>query len=256
MIQPATQSLTFVNEHLKFQKVNLIDPATSFYLHLAAEVDRSRAPFFFTSSKSKKRLIAQCRQWCAEIQKEIGVISAVVFKASLIPPGRGKFLEQRLGKVYIAKFDLAILIETTDLETIRLIQGTPTYQQMERAIKNISTYTHFITARNIRRIDAVNHEHQGVFLFNYFFADSTEQNLDVWEYTAGWFQQETGLDNSTVLLPEYPEDSQYSIINHCRWNKMMDILPSLIFKKTFHTFVLANFEANHVAAMPILYKLA
>lgn len=35
-----------------------------------------------------------------------------------------------------------------------------------------------------------------------FFADSLEQNLGVWEYTAGWFQEETGLDNSTVLVPK------------------------------------------------------
>ena len=37
---------------------------------------------------------------------------------------------------------------------------------------------------------------------------------------------------------------------------MGDVLPSMIFKRTFRTFVLANFEANDVAAMPILYRLA
>jgi len=37
---------------------------------------------------------------------------------------------------------------------------------------------------------------------------------------------------------------------------LIHILPSLIFKKSFKEFVLNNFEANNVAAMPILYKLA
>jgi hypothetical protein len=37
---------------------------------------------------------------------------------------------------------------------------------------------------------------------------------------------------------------------------MKDILPSLIFKKSFHTYVLDNFYSNKVAAMPVLYKIA
>ena len=102
----------------------------------------------------------------------------------------------------------------------------------------------------------MDHSRQGVFLFNYFFADDTAQNLAVWEYTAGWFVQETGLNNSTVLLPRGGERSNYNIINHCRWDRMQDVLPSLIFKRTFRTYVLANFEANRVAAMPILYRMA
>lgn len=127
---------------------------------------------------------------------------------------------------------------------------------MEQAIKDAATYTHIITATNIKHISPVDHKRQGVFLFNYFFADNVEQNLAIWEYTAGWFQQETGLDNSTVLLPSEPGHSKYSIINHCRWNKMRDVLPSLIFKKSFRSYVLNNFYNNNVAAMPVLYKLA
>ena len=49
--------------------------------------------------------------------------------------------------------------------------------------------------------------------------------------------------------------SKYTIINHCRWDKLIDILPSLIFKKSFHSYVLDNFFANNVAAMPVLYKM-
>ncbi|MEO5499999.1 MAG: hypothetical protein ABIR31_01035, partial [Ginsengibacter sp.] len=63
-------------------------------------------------------------------------------------------------------------------------------------------------------------------------------------------------DNSTVLLPLYKQQSKFTIINHCRWDKLSDILPALLFKKSFHTYVLENFYANKVAAMPILYKIA
>jgi hypothetical protein len=127
---------------------------------------------------------------------------------------------------------------------------------MEKAIQAAASYVHTIEATNVRRIGPVDHSRQGVFLFNYFFADDVEQNLGIWKYTAGWFQSETGLDNSTVLLPVDAGRSRYSIINHCRWDRLSDILPSLIFKRSFHTYVLDNFEANQVAALPILYRLA
>jgi hypothetical protein len=113
-----------------------------------------------------------------------------------------------------------------------------------------------VTATNPKSMGPVDHERQGVFLFNYFFADDTAQNLAVWEYTAGWFGQETGLDNSTVLLPRDGERSEYNIMNHCRWDRLRDVMPSLLFKRSFRDYVLANFESNNVAAMPILYRMA
>jgi hypothetical protein len=34
------------------------------------------------------------------------------------------------------------------------------------------------------------------------------------------------------------------------------VLPSLIFKRSFHSYVLEHFRVNGVAAMPVLYRLA
>lgn len=249
-------NLKIVNKQLQFKSVSLIEPTTNFYLHIAAEIDQSPFPVFMTTSFKKKNLINEAKQWCKELENEDDIVSAVVFKAILIPPGKGKFLTEQPGKVQTAKYDFAILIETTSPEKIESIKNSTEYNRIESMIKKISTNIHVITATNIKHINPVNHQKQGVFLFNYFYANNLQQNLDIWEYTAGWFQQETGLDNSTVLLPINQEKSKYTIINHCRWNKMSDILPSLIFKKSFHSYVLDNFYVNKVAAMPVLYKIA
>lgn len=64
------------------------------------------------------------------------------------------------------------------------------------------------------------------------------------------------LDNSTVLRPVRSSDAGYTLINHCRWDRLRDVLPSLLFKRSFRTYVLAHFEANDTAPMPILYRLA
>ena len=102
----------------------------------------------------------------------------------------------------------------------------------------------------------MDHTRGGVFLFGYFYADSPAQNLAAWEQTAGWYQQETGLDNASVLMPTRADRSEYTLIDHCRWDRLSDVLPSLIFKRSFRDFVLARFDANDTVPMPILYKLA
>jgi Protein kinase domain len=63
----------------------------------------------------------------------------------------------------------------------------------------------------------------------------------------GSSKDQTGLDNSTLPHPIRPDESGYSVINHCRWNRLLDVLPSLIFKRPFHDDVLAHFEANRRA---------
>ena len=246
--------MTVVNEDARFPRAKLVEPAPSGYIHLAGEVDKR--PPFLPNSRRKRELIAECKRSCRQLEADPSVVSAVVFDALLIPPGRGELLKRRPGKVHLAHFDLAVLIETATLESADAVGASPVYAEMERAILEAATFTHRIVATNARRIDSVDHQRQGIFLFNHFFAEDTSQNLAVWEYTAGWFGQETGLDNSTVLLPREGETSDYNIVNHCRWDRLRDVLPSLLFKRSFRDYVLANFVANRVAAMPILYRMA
>lgn len=240
---------------MKFDKVSLVEPSDHHFLLLSAGVDRSALPFFLFTSSKKKQLLKYSKSACRELELIDGVESAVVFKASLIPPGKGKLLEER-PEVHIAKYDVVVLIETESKSIAENIKSHKLYTDLEKKISEAANNTLYLSASNVKKIDSVDHNRQGVFLFNFFYADNVQQNIGIWEYTAGWFQQETGLDNSIVLLPENPGQSDYKIINHCRWDSFSNILPSLIFKKTFETYVLDNFYENNVAAIPILYKLA
>jgi hypothetical protein len=248
-----TKTLTASNKGARFAQVKLAEPLPSGFVHVAAEVD-ARPPFL-PNSRKKRQLIARCKEWCRRLEGEPEVLGAVVFDALVATPGRGEFLERRPGEVHIARFDLAVLIETTTPEAADTFRASPVYTAMERTIREAATFTHVVTATNPKSMGPVDYKRQGVFLFNYFFADDTAQNLAVWEYTAGWFGQETGLDNSTVLLPRDGERSEYNIMNHCRWDPLRDVMPSLLFKRSFRDYVLANFESNNVAAMPILYRI-
>jgi hypothetical protein len=251
IIEPDLKRLLLAPEH---GKARLVEPAVSGYLLLAAEVDAQ--PFFLWSSRTKRHLVEDASAWCARIAWEAGVLEAVTFKAVLIPPiGEAAFLRRRRNKFHRARFDLVVLVETDSVERAEALRQGVIFRAFEDRVREDAGYVYVVAAGNAKRIGAVNHKRDGVFLFNYFYADSPEQNLAAWERTAGWFQQQTGLDNSTLLMPARPDLSQYALIDHSRWDHLRDILPSF-FKRSFRDFVLAQFDADDAAPMPILYRLA
>jgi hypothetical protein len=243
--------MNVVNHHLAFPPVALVEPSRACFTVLAAEVDTR--PAFLPSSRRKKRLLAQCKAQLAQLRELPGVTDAAVFNAVLVPPVRGASLNRRARR---ARYDVTVLIECRDEPASKALRAHAAFEALVGMLDRDARYMHLVTASNARRIGPVDHSRPGVFLFNYFYADSVERNLAVWNYTAGWFQAETGLDNSTVLRPAEYSPSHYTLINHCRWDSLHDILPSLLFKRTFRSYVLETFAANDVAAMPVLYRLA
>ena len=153
-----TSALNIVNPNLHFPKVSLIEPASSRFIHIAAEIDRR--PAFLWNSTAKRRLIAQCKQLCARLRKEPGVSDAVVFDALLIPPGQGEFVRRRADKVHIARFDCSVLIECETDEVMHHAQSHAAYKDMVRAIAESASYVHTIVASNPRRIGPVDHTRQ------------------------------------------------------------------------------------------------
>lgn len=238
-----------------FPKVDLVEPDGHGYLLTGAVVDR-RLPFgFFRESARKKQLLTKLRECAAALRAAPGVRAVTLYKALLVPPGRGRFLKQR-PKAHIARYDVVVLLEANSPDAARAVRASADWTALQSGMETASDDVYDIAAGNVKRIGAVDRSRDGVFLFNFFFADNLEQNLAVWEYTAGWFEDQTGLHNSTVLLPEPGEREDYTIINHCRWDSLWNILPSLLLKPSFRGYVLAHFEANATAAIPILYRLA
>lgn len=247
-------NLKIVNQHLQYNKVSLISTLTSSFIHIAAEIDTASTPLFLTTTAKKKVFIQKCKKWSKEIEKTEGVIEVSLFKATIIPPGFGQYIKENLNNIHLAKFDFVILIETVSDDITEKVKNLEAFNMIKNEITKVASFHHIMYASNVRRIGSVNHKKKGVFLFNYFSAKNREQNLKIWEYTAGWFEHETSLNNSTLMLPT-EENQLYSIVNHCRWDKYIDILPSLIFKKSFKKYVLDNFYANNLGAQPILYKI-
>jgi hypothetical protein len=251
-IQAIAPDFTYVDVGRRFPQAKLVEPTTSGYLLVAAEVDRR--PMFLPNSRPKRRLLRQLKEQVASLRADQRVLEAVAFDGLLTPARRGQLLNHRPG-VPIARFDLAVLAETTSPTTATDLEGGPSWRELVGMIQAASRRSYRLRAHNVRRMGLVDHHRKGVFLFNYFYADRTDLNLAAWQYTAGWFADQTGLDNSTVLLPDATSEPRYRLVNHARWDRLRDILPALLFKRSFHTYVLEHFRVNGVAAMPVLYRL-
>jgi hypothetical protein len=247
--------LKIVGPKDQFPEVTLIEPVQSGYVMLALEVDHRPPIGFFLQSRRKTRLLQDLKTLAQTLCTQRDVLDATVFKALIVPPGRGAFLKKH-PHVAIARFDVVMLIEFVTIDAADHFKTTQLWTDALAMADQNARHSVNITASNTRHIGPVDHTRDGVFLFNYFYADSVDLNLKVWNYTAGWFQDQTGLDNSTVLLPRDASILPYTLINHCRWDSLRDILPALLFNKSFKPFVLDNFEQNNTAAIPILYKLA
>lgn len=233
------------------KKASLVEPNHNGYLLLAAETERR--PAWLPNSRSKRALVAAVQSAAEALRATANVKDVAVFDAILTPPGRGAFLKRRRGEVHVARFDFVVLLKAAGLEDAERIRASATWQDLKHKAESGAAHTIELTATNVRRMGDVDHSRDGVFLFNFFFADDVDQNVAVWEHTAGWWELETGLNNSEVLLPE-PGSSQYTIINHCRWDRLADFLPDLALKRGFRAHVEGTFDANDVAPMPILYR--
>jgi hypothetical protein len=245
--------ITLVGEG-RYPKAKLIEPTQSGYIVISAEVDRRLG--FFPNSRKKRRLIAECKQLCRQLAQDPNVLEAVVFDAIFITPGEDKeFLEKRRPGGRFPNFDLSVLIETSNPRAADTVKESALYERMERAIRDAANDTVTITPTNPKRIGPVDHSRNGSFLFNYFVATTPSKcSPSLTTRRAGG--QETGLDNSTVLLPREGERTDYAIINHCRWDHFWNFMPSILFKRSFRSYVLANFYANDITPRAHIYRLA
>lgn len=245
----------------------LKEPNTFGYLHLAAEVERPRP--FHKPAPARRAFLELLKEKARRlIAAEPGdVRRADVFHAFLIPPGTNPgltLIRERSYDVHVAEFDIVVLVECQSPQAALRVRQTPSFRALKDELDRAARFVHCIAASNPKRIAEVDKTRDGVFLFNYFYAADVASKgtrgleilLAVWEYTAGWWTAKANLTNSTPVQPLPGERSEYSLINHCRWDRALDVFPSLIFRPSLEQFVLANFTANDIAAMPVLYHLA
>ncbi|WP_234815450.1 hypothetical protein [Mycolicibacterium duvalii] len=231
---------------------DLTAPTARGYLVLAAETGAWAGPLPVPSGR-RRRLTRQLGALCEQLRRNEDVTEVTAFRAALRPPGEGTALLHRAG-VRPARYDVVVLVETRNVDAVEAVRTSRPYRDLADTMSRHARHLYRLAAANAARIADVDHTYDRWFLFNYFHGDDTEGVYRIWEYTAGWFQHRTDLPDSTLLRPLDGEPADYRLVNHASWPAVRTFLPSLLFRPSFRSFVLANFRANGIAAQPIIYR--
>ncbi|WP_067931094.1 hypothetical protein [Alicyclobacillus kakegawensis] len=247
--------LQIVNANDKYGRIKLSEPTTLGYIHIAAQTGDPSFPF---RANTDAELLSGLKELASHLEQLDAIETVTVFKAVGLPPvERLPYVRERADSIHVAQFDVVILIETKSPESIEQIQATHLYQVLVENLSQKAKDVHVMTARNSKRVGNVDKTRDGLFLFNYFVADDVNTMMELWDYLADWYRVEMGLNNSILLIPIHPETSDFLAINHARFDLgLPGFLAKQMSKKSFRDYMLANLEANHVGAMPILYRLA
>jgi hypothetical protein len=259
LMQTPTREPRIINPNPRYGRVRLIEPTTLGYLHLAAEVRPRRLPFL-PAGRRKTALLARLKELARRLESEHSdsIERVTVFDAIAMPPlERLPGVRERAGAIRVARFDVVVLVETRSPAAALDLQRTPAYLALAEALRSRARQLHVLVGRNAKRVGDVEKTRPGTFLFNYFVAPDPGLALELWDYLAGWYAVETGLDNSTLLVPVEGAPSDYVMINHARWDAHpLRVVLEQLTKPSFRRYVLANLAANRVVAMPVLYRLA
>lgn len=208
---------------------------------------------FLPRRRRVSELLRRLREIARRLEEREGVQRVTVFDGFAFAPASPSVKRHRAS----ARFDVVVLVETTTPSAIPAVRATEDFEELLTALRGAAKRLHVLAAANAKRVADVDKTRPGLFLFNYFVAEDAAVMLDLWDYLAGWYEVETGLDNSTLLVPQEGGRSDYVAVNNARWDAG---LPRFLFrqfsKRSFRTYVQANLEANHVGAMPVLYRLA
>jgi hypothetical protein len=246
-----------VSTRTRYGKVHLIEPAPLGYLHLAADVQAAHRPGpVLHRTRQKHQLLGVLKWQARRLAQAEAVQRATVYDALAFTPPGG-YVKDRPAPLPAAWFDVVVLVETASPEAATEIRARPGYQELAGTLTGQARRVHQVAARNVRRVGDVDKSRPGLFLFNYFAGHDPGLAIEVWDYLAGWYEAETGLDNSTLIAPVEGEKSDYVMINDARWDGSLPVFAARqLPKKTFRSYMLANLAAHHLAAMPVLYRLA
>lgn len=232
----------------RWTTAQLVEPVPSGYVLIAARSGRWSLPIP-PPRAARRRMLQQAHAAARQLADDATVRDVVVLRGIARPPGRRDAPSDPYPLP--ASYDVALLAETVDPAAAGTLADSGPLDDLRAQLGDPLV----IVGRNVRRIGPVDHARQGVFLLNYFSAETTADTLDAWQYTAGWFQAETGLDNSCVIEPLHGAQGPFTIVNHCRWDRLRDVVPQLVFRRSFRTFVLREFAKRGVAPHPVLYAL-
>jgi hypothetical protein len=248
----SVREVKITNPGERYHRAWLIKPRESGYVHIAAQIDPPGRPGPARPSRARNAALTLLGRERSHLAQEHSGWDVDLFRAIGFPPLDALPIPERYRSM--AEFyDVILLIKTSETAELMSLCEDPAYQAMLEVLDQHARSVTITRARNARRIADVPSSER-LHLFNHFMADDTSA-LDVWDYVAGWYQQEMQLTNSEVLVPIEPDSTPFAFINHASWNMSLARFISRQFsRRGFRSFVIANLRDNEIGSLPYLYR--
>jgi hypothetical protein len=236
----------------RYHRAALIAPSKSGYVHIAAQIDAPSRAGPALPSRVRNEALGLLGGARSRLAQEHPGWDVDLFRAVGFPPLDALPIPERYRSV-AAFYDVIVLIKTGTTAELTSLSEDPAYQAMLASLDRRARSVTITEAHNARRIADVPSSER-LHLFNHFFAEDASA-LDVWDYVAGWYQQEMRLRNSEVLAPIEPESTPFAFINHASWNMSLPrFISRQLSRRTFRSFVIANLRGNEIGSLPYLYR--
>jgi hypothetical protein len=236
----------------RYHRASLIEPSHSGYVHIAAQIDPPTRPGPARPTPARNDALALLGRQRARLARQHPDWTVDVFRAVGFPPLDALPIPEPYRNV-AAFYDVIVLIKTANLVELSSISDDDAYHALLDILGQRARSLTITAARNARRIADVPSSGK-LHLFNHFFAENGFA-LDVWDYMAGWYQQEMGLTNSEVLAPIEPDSTPFAFINHASWNmSLARFISQQLSRRSFRSFVIANLRDNEIGSLPFLYR--
>jgi hypothetical protein len=229
-------------------------PPDTGYILIAAEIEplTGRTPFVRNSAR-KQQFFAGLRPITERLRHETGVDRVSIYRACSAPP-----IGRAVRPDAAARFDICILVETTDAETAELVSSTDAFSDTVAFTSESAGPRHVrvIRATCIRNVAPVDATPRSLFLFNYFVQEeSSDGAVPAWERLVRWYRDHTGLRNSTLLAPVPGSAADYVFINRASW----DIGPLRLAIRQFRSpsfgrEVRGSLRAAGLTSIPVFYR--
>jgi hypothetical protein len=145
---------------------------------------------------------------------------ATVYDAIAFTPPAGDI---KNWPIHPAWFDVVVLVETASPGVAGEVRAAAVYQALTGTLTEYARRVHQSPLATCAGSAMWTRAARACSCSTTFAGDNFDLAVELWDYLAGWYEAETGLENSTLLGPIEGEESDYVMINHARWDHSLPL---------------------------------
>lgn len=209
---------------------------TDMFVYAAWRIDPVRIGPFLRASTARTNAIDRLREVARNVARRPTVRRVNLFETTAIVPIPGA-----------PPYDIVMLIRVRDASAATVLLHDATFTDSEPAIA--------FTARNGARFGITDDGAPGSnVLFNHFVGAIEEASaVNAWRTLSAWFAAKTGIDNSTLLVPEL--SAPYVLVNYARIpGTVPAFMARQLLRPSFYRHVRPLLARNRLTSLPIFVR--